>query len=51
MDPKKLIVDISKRTHLKFIAVTKGMYTFTLKVTKHLENFFYPTTASRLVCV
>ena len=31
------------------MVVTKGMYTYTLKVTRHLGHFFYLTTASRLV--
>jgi hypothetical protein len=35
---------------LKFMVVTKGMYTYTLKVTRHLGHFFYLTTASRSVC-
>ena len=32
------------------MVVTKGMYTYTLKVTRHLGHFFYLTTASRSVC-
>ena len=53
--PKKIIDNISKRTHWKiskFIVVTKSMYTKSLKVTRHLGHFFiYLTTASRFVCV
>ena len=36
--------NIPKRTHqniLKFIVVTKGMYIYTLKVTRHLGHFFF----------
>ena len=34
------------------MVVTKGIYSYTLKVTRHLGHFFYLTTASRSVwCV
>ena len=39
---KILIVNISKRTHYKIlilIVVTKGMYNYTLKVTRNLGHF------------
>ena len=51
MDPKIFQLSITPKGQKEIYSVklTKGMYTYTLKLTKHLEHFFYLTTASRLV--
>ena len=41
MDPKNILyLQKDSLEHLKLLVVTKGMYSFTLKVTRHLGKFF-----------